>query len=67
VKPPSPKADALRAMREQQAEAIERARIQARRNIARVNATRDELEQAVRAASAKVAKPKICWTGMACS
>ena len=54
-------------MREQQAEAIERARIQARRNIARVNATRDELEQAVRAASAKVAKPKICWTGMACS
>ena len=58
MKPPSPKADMLRHMRERQAEERERVKRQTRRTIADLDATRAELDKAVKAVRAKPKRHK---------
>jgi len=58
MKPPTPKADALREMRERQHAERERVCLAARRTVKDLDATRAELDKAVRAVAAKPKRHK---------
>ena len=58
MKPPTPKSDALRQMRERQFIERERVRFAARRTVKALEAARAELDKAVRAVAAKPKRHK---------